>query len=202
MPVSGETYSWSISGGTIVSGQNTPSIKADWGAFGNGFVGVKATAYDPRVNDKECSSQEFKLPVVKLCIRFHQVETFCSLDTEPDQCQDNVPYLLQTQLQGAMQLGDSLEIQVNNGLSFQTLRNANGIIENIEISKNKEGTYNIRARIISAFGCMGPWDEVTITINPKPVNTVLIGNDVICFPPKSEYEYQVTGLPTAHLFGI
>ncbi len=45
--VSGETYSWSISGGSLVNGQNTPSITANWGAKGNGYVGVKSTAYDP-----------------------------------------------------------------------------------------------------------------------------------------------------------
>ena len=144
-------------------------------------MGVKATAYDP-INDKECSSQEFQLPVVLYPIPTGDI--FIP-NTEPEQCQDNAPYRLQTQLQGALQNGDSLEIQVNNGLTFQKLRNTNGIIENIEISKNQPGTYNIRARIISAFGCIGPWDEVSITINPKPSNTVIIGNDVICFPPRN-----------------
>ncbi len=187
--VSGETYSWSISGGSLQNGQNTPSITVNWGAKGNGYVGVKATAYDP-INDKECSSQEFQLPVVLYPIPTGDI--FIP-NTEPEQCQDNAPYRLQTQLQGALQNGDSLEIQVNNGLTFQKLRNTNGIIENIEISKNQPGTYNIRARIISAFGCIGPWDEVSITINPKPSNTVIIGNDVICFPPRNEYEYQVNG---------
>ena len=188
-PVSGETYSWSISGGTIVSGQNTPSINADWGAFGIGFVGVKATAFD-RVNNKECSSQEFKLPIKLYPIPSGDIFT---LDNEPDQCQDNVFYKLQTNIKGRLQVGDSLEIEANNGLLFEKIRNSNGIIEDIEIDLNQAGTFLIRARVISAFGCIGPWDEVNITINPKPLNTVIIGSDVICFPPKNEYEYEVRG---------
>jgi gliding motility-associated-like protein len=187
--VSGETYAWSVSGGSLVNGQNTPSITANWGARGNGFVGVKSTAYDP-INNKECSSQEFRLPVTLYPIPTGDI--FIQ-NTEPEQCQDNASYRLQTQLKGNLGKGDSLEIQVNNGLVFQTLRDANGLIENIEISKNQPGTFKVRARIISAFGCIGPWDEVSITINPKPVNTGIIGNDVICFPPRNEYEYQVNG---------
>lgn len=36
----GNTYSWSISGGTIVSGQNTNSITVNWGSAGTGSLSV------------------------------------------------------------------------------------------------------------------------------------------------------------------
>ena len=40
---SGNTYSWSVSGGTIVSGQNTSSITVNWGSAGSGSVSVTET---------------------------------------------------------------------------------------------------------------------------------------------------------------
>ena len=40
---SGNTFSWSISGGTIASGQNTNSVFVNWGAAGNGILAVTET---------------------------------------------------------------------------------------------------------------------------------------------------------------
>ncbi len=189
-PVSGETYAWTISGGTITNGQNSPNIQVAWGARGSGFVGVKATAYDP-INDKECSSKEFRLPVI-----LHPIPTgdiFTELK-EPEQCQSDLNYRLQTALLGEIFPGDSLEIETNNGITYTRVRNAtSGVVEFIDVSLSNFGTFRVRARITSKFGCVGPWDEVEIQINPKPINTQLIGADVICFPAKPSYTYQVNG---------
>ena len=41
-PVAGYTYTWTITGGTQVSGTNTDSITVDWGTNGTGIVSVEA----------------------------------------------------------------------------------------------------------------------------------------------------------------
>ena len=42
-PTTGSTYNWSVTGGTIASGQGTSSITVDWGASGSGFITVVET---------------------------------------------------------------------------------------------------------------------------------------------------------------
>lgn len=41
--VAGHTYSWTISGGTIISGQQTANVSVDWGASGSGTLEVTQT---------------------------------------------------------------------------------------------------------------------------------------------------------------
>ncbi len=188
--VSGETYTWNIAGGTLITGQSSPSIQVNWGSRGNGYVGVYSTAYDS-VNDKECSSKEFRLPIV-----LHPIPSgdIFSLPSEPEQCQANKMYRIATNLIGNLEVNDQLEIEVSPNLNINRIRNAvSGVVEFLEVDLNQAGTFVMRARITSAFGCVGPWDETQITINPKPINTRIIGNDVFCFPPKEEYVYQANG---------
>ncbi|MBS1913014.1 MAG: hypothetical protein JST22_13590 [Bacteroidetes bacterium] len=40
---SATTFNWTVSGGTIISGQGTPAITVDWGTDGDGFVSVLTT---------------------------------------------------------------------------------------------------------------------------------------------------------------
>jgi gliding motility-associated-like protein len=188
--VSGETYTWNVSGGSLVNGQSTPNITVNWGAAGSGYVGVFSTAYDT-LNDKECSSREFRIPVL-----LHPIPAgnLFNLDVEPEQCEQNLSHRLSTNLIGNITLNDKLEWEIIPNYSLNVIRNANsGVVEHLEISLAQPGTFKIRARIISAFGCVGPWDETQITINPKPINTRIVGNDVFCFPPKGSYRYQANG---------
>lgn len=41
--VSGDSYSWSITGGTILSGQNTNTVYVKWGNAGTGIISVRET---------------------------------------------------------------------------------------------------------------------------------------------------------------
>ncbi len=55
--ISDATFTWVVSGGNIVSGQNTNSITVNWGAAGPGTVQVFAT------NTQGCSSTPLSIPV-------------------------------------------------------------------------------------------------------------------------------------------
>jgi gliding motility-associated-like protein len=55
--INGATYTWTVNGGTIASGQNTNSINVDWGTPTAGSVQVFAT------NTQGCSSTPINLPV-------------------------------------------------------------------------------------------------------------------------------------------
>lgn len=190
--IKGETYEWSVSGGSIGSGQNTDNITVDWGVAGLASVGVTSKAYDP-VNQKECSSQEFQLPVRLYPIPSGEI---FDLDKESEQCQNQGDIQrLTTSLQGKLNNGDSLFIETSGGLNVwvsdrdpQTLTPLA-----LDYSLNQFGTFTVRARIVSDFGCPGPWDEVEVTINPKPVNTVVTGDSIFCFPAATDYNYVVNG---------
>lgn len=55
--IAGAAFTWSVTGGSIASGQNTNSITVDWGAAGPGTVQVFAT------NVQGCASTPVSIPV-------------------------------------------------------------------------------------------------------------------------------------------
>lgn len=55
--ITGATFAWSVSGGTITGGQGTHAITVDWGAAGAGTLSVSATS------DLGCPSPPVDLPV-------------------------------------------------------------------------------------------------------------------------------------------
>ena len=191
--ISGEDYSWSISGGSISSGQNTDKITADWGTAGNAWVGVKSTGYDP-INKRVCQSSLYKLNVI-----LHPTPTANIFpDLQPEQCQQNNQFftLVDFSALNGVDFGDSIDYQItpNTGLTLETI---SGVGKpkpgKLKISLNQFGTFTIKARIISKHGCPGPWDQTQITINPKPINTQLVGDSVICNPNVSNLGYVING---------
>lgn len=55
--VSGASYDWSVTGGTIISGNNSPSIEVNWGNTSTGEVELETTS------QYGCKSAKIKLPV-------------------------------------------------------------------------------------------------------------------------------------------
>ncbi len=187
-PVNGETYDWQISGGSITSGQGNDQINVDWGAAGNAWVGVISKALDP-VNNKFCESPLFKLPVI-----LHPIPqgTLFPNSVLPEQCQQNIDYWVNDWLMNAK---DSLQIETN-GIDFSVKTSPLGgatVKRELKVSLAQSGSFIIRARVISQYGCPGEWDSTSIVVNPKPVNTKLLGDSILCQPNISNQFYSVTG---------
>ena len=80
------TYQWTVVGGTVVSGQGTPSITVNWNGA-NANASVQATA----VNATLCQSPAFTLPV-----RVNQLLQTARPAGQDNVCQANGPYTYQT----------------------------------------------------------------------------------------------------------
>lgn len=176
-PVNGETYFWSISGGTIVSGQGTSSVTVDWGMAGVGNIGVQTSAYDSIA----------KLP----CLSAVRVRT---VNIRP--VPGRIPVLgnfrvCQQTIGGTFTLagfpGSTYDWQVT-GRTFSG-QGSNTITINLDTF----GLFPIRVRETSQYGCVGPWNDTILEIKPKPRTTPISGQSVICMPNISNYSYSVTG---------
>jgi gliding motility-associated-like protein len=98
-----------------------------------------------------------------------------------------------------MPIKDSVEIQLS-GTNFRIVKqpvSASQETKILQISLNTAGTFSVRARVISQFGCVGPFDNTTLTVNPKPKNTQLAGDSIICSPVQSSSVYAVTGVASS-----
>ncbi len=187
--ISGETYAWTIQGGTIASGQATDKITADWGVAGNAWVGVQATAYDP-IAKKPCSSKVYKLNVVLNPIPSGSLFPQKPL---PEQCESSGNWF--DAVSWNMAIKDSVDVQVT-GTNFRIVKqnvSASQEKKTLQILLSTPGTFQIKARVISQFGCVGPYDNTELTVNPKPKSTKLEGDSVICSPVIQNSSYSVSG---------
>lgn len=186
-PVNGETYVWIVTGGTIVSGQNTPAIVVNWGATGIGSVGVQATAYDS-ISGLPCLSP-VKARMVNLWpypskVGITGTTAFCQ---NTDQATFNI-----------LGFPGSTYLWELNGLSFTGQGTSS-----ISFSKDTFGTFTLRVRETSPYGCVGPWNDTTIVIQPKPTTSGISGNAVICYPNLNGFSYSVKGFGgSAYSWGI
>lgn len=176
-PVFGETYTWFVTGGTIISGQSSPSIIVDWGAAGVGSVGVQSTAYDP-VNNLPCAS-----PVKARIVNIRPVPKNAKINGNLEVCQDPG--------EGSFSVvgfaGSTYEWEVL-GHKF-----AGQGKSTITIPLDTFGSFTIRVQETTMYGCKGPWNDTVLIIHPKPRTTAITGQLTICYPNLSGYNYSVTG---------
>ncbi len=182
----GSTYNWSISGGTIISGQGTNSIIVDWGASGSGNISMYETSYDS-VNNLPCISNLMSWPV-------------------------NIrPYPVANLINGVLevcQLTGSGTYTINgypNSKYVWTINNDTSNIKgqgtnSIQISYDNEGTFNIRVIETSEYGCEGQPVSATLIVHPKPRTTPILGDSVICSPFLTNYKYTTTGFATSKFY--
>jgi gliding motility-associated-like protein len=179
--VNGETYTWIVTGGTIVSGQGTASITVDWDARGTGSIGVQSSALDP-VTGQPCLS-----PVRARIVNIRPVPGPVNISGVFAVCQD--PKDASFSLSGYT--GSTYEWEVED-LTFSG-QGTNTITLNL----NTYGNFDIRVREITQYGCAGPWNDTVLIIHPKPRTTPIAGADVICNPNLTNYSYEVTGFTTS-----
>ncbi len=190
--VSGEDYTWTIFGGSITSMNTIPDVVANWGATGLGWIGVQSRAYDS-ISNLPCLSPVHKINVVK-----HPIPStnLFPLAVQPEICQNKQWVNL---FNWIIDNGDSIEF-ITSGINFKKLSKDIGggqVQKTIQLDIDIFGTFNFKARQISKWGCIGPWYSTTLTINPKPLFTPMLGDSVVCFPNLNGYVYSITGVLTS-----
>ncbi|MVN77032.1 hypothetical protein GO988_11910 [Hymenobacter sp. HMF4947] len=190
-------YQWTVTGGTIASGQGTTAIVVNWGAAGTGAVRVSST------NALGCSSDVFTLPVL-----LNQVLQTAKPTGPTSVCQADGPYPYQT--------------LATNGSSYawQLFGTARGTLTNTGNSTSIRFTQPGLAKLVvtetsnPAGGiCRGVSDTLYITVKPSPSTVIAIqGPTRFCFnsgpqtyslpgAAGSTYAFQLNGAAIANTGG-
>jgi len=193
----GTAYQWTVTGGTLASGQGTAAITVNWGAAGNGAVSATAT------NAQGCVSLAFTLPV-----RINQVLQTARPTGPTSVCQADGPYPYQT----AQTNGSSYAWQLfgpARGTLVTTLNTTS-------ITFTQPGLAKLVVTETSnpAGGiCRGVSDTLYITVKPSPATNLAIqgparfcvnsGAQTYALPGAtgSTYVFQLNGIPIANTGG-
>jgi gliding motility-associated-like protein len=179
----GSVYRWNIVGGNQTAGDSTSKIRVDWGATGNGRVGVQERAYD-NVNKRECLS-----PVVYLDVNIHPIPTANKIEGDFDLCE----------------LPDTVIYRVSGFAGSTYVWEVNGSTNNIigqgssqiKLVWKTAGTYSIRVTELSKDSCPGQPIDSQVFVRPKPISTTIDGLQTVCFPGHLSVDYAVQGYPNS-----
>jgi gliding motility-associated-like protein len=173
-------YEWTVTGGTIVSGQWSNEIIVDWGAPGDYTVSVLETSFDS-VNMRPCVGILQTLPVT-----VNPNPTTVGIFGTFEVCQ----HATNSGTFSVQGWGPSTYRWTING-------STNGVIgqgtNQITIPYSAEGSFAISVVEISEHGCLGEALDTTLIIHPKPRTSPILGPAVVCFPDIMNKQYSVTG---------
>ncbi|MBR9860968.1 gliding motility-associated C-terminal domain-containing protein [bacterium] len=180
--VNGATYLWNVNGGTQTSGDSTFEITVDWGAPGQGSVGIQQKAYD-LVNNRVCLSPVFTMDV--------------TINPKPTADEILGPVEL-------CQYSDSATYTINgfaNSTFEWTVGGANSYTgqgtNSITVYWSESGTFTISVKETTDAGCENLTIDTTILVNPAPVTTDIVGPTIVCPENALSNVYSVTGFPTS-----
>ena len=181
--VRGETYAWSVAGGSLVGGAMGTATSVNWGVAGAAWVGVISTAYDS-VSKLPCLSPLIKLPVVlngapKLS-PLNDV-TYCQSKTWLGYWTSKVPGVKQYEYDFG-------------GLAVKATLSADSTQWSLAFDRDTFGVFPIKIRAISITGCPGPWITANITLNRKPLTQQITGPTAVCVPNIVGQGYSINGL--------
>ncbi|MBK7570888.1 MAG: gliding motility-associated C-terminal domain-containing protein [Bacteroidetes bacterium] len=156
---SGGNYTWTIAGGTILSGQGTDSIRIQWSAVGLGTIDVVDTnAFGCAGNVQNVSVIINPLPVAP------------TITGPISVCEGTTMSYAVTPTAGSLYYWDITGGTYAIGQTGVT----NSFIWGVP------GPGFVTAYEVSAAGCQGPQDTLDVTINPKPAPIGFIGSTLIC----------------------
>ncbi|MCK9482029.1 MAG: gliding motility-associated C-terminal domain-containing protein [Bacteroidia bacterium] len=179
-------YYWDVTGGTIdnINPQDY-SLDVIWGTAGMGKIKYYQTAYDT-LNSKQCISNK-----VDIDVQINPIPSVDFIEGKFAVCQYEVP--LSFTLNGYKNSTYHWEVNGDTVLEGQGSKT-------IILPTNVYGSFVIRVKEISEFGCAGPLIDSVLTIHPKPVTTPIIGDSILCFPNFLNRQYSVTGFPNSTFY--
>ena len=173
--VSGDTsvsrYTWTISGGTIISGQGTDSIRVTWGTLGKGLIQVKDS-----VKLTGCAATS------NLDTVYINPYTALSITGTNPVCKNvagfySVPFDANKTYTWSITNGTIISGQGNS--SIAVLWNNTGL-----------GTLSVKDSLITT-GCNGTSNTFQVTINGSP-DPILTGDQMVCSESITNYSTAVT----------
>lgn len=155
----GGNYTWTVTGGTILSGQGTDSIRIQWSGAGLGTIDVVDTnTFGCAGNVQSASVIVNPLPVAP------------TISGSVNVCENSITTYF---------------VNPNAGsLYYWNLTGGTFVIGSVGVFNSflwgVPGPGFVTAYEVSAAGCMGPEDTLDVTINPKPAPVTFIGSTLIC----------------------
>ncbi len=176
-------YNWSITGGVIISGQLSNSIKVNWGTSGSGSLSVYESSYDS-VNGIPCVSN----PTSRV-INIHPYPVADYINGDFEVCQlSGVGTYFVSGLNKSTYLW-----AINSDTSGILGQGTNSIL----YAYSKFGSFNFKVIETTEFGCVGVPIDTVLIVHPKPTTTPIIGDSIICYPNSTNFVYSVSGLPNS-----
>lgn len=183
-PTPGINYSWSITGGTITSGQGTNSITVDWTTAGSGSLVLTETSA------AGCSA-----PAQTYIINIESPPITPVPSGPSPICLDTIQILYFV----IENPGSIYNWTINGG----TIVSGQGT-DSIYVTWNQPGPGSISVTEINGAGCAGNTESINITVNPLPVTSSIAGPTIICENTSgsvytvsattgSTFDWQVTG---------
>ncbi len=163
----GDTYEWSLTGGTIVSGQNSRMINVIWNTSGIQTLSVTETTIHGCT-----ASDDYEVLV--------HPNPAPAISGNDEVCEEERGVVYSTMNNS----GSSYRWSVTGG----NIASGNGT-NSITVNWNGDGIYTVSVTETSEFGCTGS-DEIEVIVYPFPEPDIL-GNDVVCaFDRMVEYSTE------------
>ncbi len=178
-------YAWTVTGGSMISGQGSHEIVVNWDGPGQATVTVIETSYDS-VTGLPCVSDPHTLNI--------RIAALPSADliTGPfNLCETTTRYSYSTK----GNTGSSFIWALDGTQQLSTLDTVSFVFE-------KAGLYTISFIEITVDSCIGLIFDSIVTVHPKPTTGPIIGDSFICHPNFLWHIYTVSGFAgSTYLWG-
>jgi gliding motility-associated-like protein len=172
------TYSWKVTGGTLVSGQGSGSILVNWGKAGSGLVEVQQTAYDS-VNNQACIAAP-----VSLAIKIDSTPNTSAISGNTIACPNSTNSY---RVKGFWGSGFAWNITPQGPEIFNQGHDSIGIVF------TNPGSYTLTVIETSKDSCQG-WPQVLhVYVDSIPNTGEISGPRAVCSPDFSGKSYSVRG---------
>lgn len=175
----GSVYTWSISGGSIVSGQGMASLQVLWDEEGPGELTVVETSFDS-VNGLPCTGDPVVLPIV-----IKPLPETTTIDGPAALCAGNEASYGVTGFSGSTFTWSISDGQVFTGQDSST----------ISTTWNDPGTFQVQVVEMTVDSCFGDTQEFTVTVHKLPPMSAIEGPELLCSTGSLSSGYRVDGLP-------
>jgi gliding motility-associated-like protein len=171
-------YAWTVSGGSIASGQGSCKITVNWGSAGNGFITCQETAYDS-INHEPCIGSPISLPVI-----LDSLPRTSAISGPGMACVKTTNFYKVTGLKNSKYIWkiDNPALVINNQGA-----------DSISVYFSVAGSYKLSVQEISKDSCPGAVQTMPIFIDGMPNTGDIQGPQNVCTPYLTSIVYTVKG---------
>ena len=174
----GSIYTWSTSGGNILSGQGTAQLEVLWNETGVAELMVIETSYDS-VNGLPCTGDPVVLPVT-----IHPLPKTTSIHGPTELCAGSPAAYSVSGFPGS-----TFTWQIS-GQAFTGQDSSS-----ISTTWNDPGTYRMQVVEMTMDSCWGDTQHLIVTVHPLPPVHALEGPELLCSTDSLLASYRIKGLP-------